>query len=77
MIKFDLTNIDEDEESEYLAKEILKLKEQNLTNNIDFEKAEIEKQEVLKKLNNKNQQSNKKEIEAIKTYKNKEESLNF
>lgn len=77
MIKFDLTNIDEDEESEYLAKEILKLKEQNLTNNIDFEKAEIERQEVLKKLNNKNQQSNKKEIEAIKTYKNKEENLNF
>ncbi len=77
MIKFDLTNIDEDEESEYLAKEILKLKEQNLTNNIDFEKAEIERQEVLKKLNNENQQSNKKEIEAIKIYKNEEENLNF
>ena len=54
MINFDLSHIEEDEDSEYLSQEIAKLKAQNLTNNIDFEKAELERQELEEKLNTEN-----------------------
>lgn len=54
MINFDLSHIEEDEDSEYLSQEIAKLKAQNLTNNIDFEKAELEREELEEKLNTEN-----------------------
>lgn len=50
MINFDLTHIEEDEESEAISAEISKLKAQGLTNNIDFEKAELERLELESKL---------------------------
>ena len=47
---FDFKNLKEDEDSEEILKEIIELKRQNLTNNIDFEKAEEECKELEEKL---------------------------
>lgn len=47
---FDFKNLKEDEDSEEILKEIIELKRQNLTNNIDFEKAEEERKELEEKL---------------------------
>jgi len=51
MSEFDINslnfnNIPEDEDSEELAKIIQEFKSQNITNNIDFEKAEQERLEI-------------------------------
>lgn len=52
---FDFSNIQEDENSEELAKEIALLKAQGLTTNIDFEKAEEEEKLVQEKLKQKDE----------------------
>lgn len=65
MIKIDLNKFKEDEESEFIVQEIAKFRAKNVKNNIDFEKAELEKNELELKLshtlfdnNHKNLQKN-------------------
>ena len=80
MINFDLSHIEEDEDSEYLSQEIAKLKAQNLTNNIDFEKAELEREELEEKLNTENCEEEKTisvEEKSVASKKKDSEELSF
>ena len=78
MINFDFSHIEEDEDSEYICQEINKLKMQNITNNIDFAKAELEKEELESKLNalKETKVTNLKENKNYNSFKN-DENLSF
>lgn len=78
MINFDFSHIEEDEDSEYICQEINKLKMQNITNNIDFAKAELEKEELESKLNALKERNvaNLKENNNYNSFKN-DENLSF
>ena len=74
MINFDFSHIEEDEDSEYICQEINILKMQNITNNIDFSKAELEKEELESKLKafNKTKVAKLKENNNSNSFKNDE-----
>lgn len=74
MINFDFSHIEEDEDSEYICQEINKLKMKNITNNIDFSKAELEKEELESKLKafNKTKVTKLKENNNSNSFKNDE-----
>ncbi len=67
MKNFNLNKFKVDEESEFIVAEIAKLRAQNLKNNIDFEKAELERIELETKLASKSFDNNK---NIAKTNKN-------
>ena len=67
IVNFNLNEIPVDEDSEKILLIINEFKKQNLTNNINFEKAEEEKLEIENKFNYK---------ESTSTKENSEENIN-